>query len=157
GKSPAPFFLYLAYIAPHWPLHAREEDIAPHRERYRKLGWDQARAARFRQQQQLGLLSLDATLAARPAIVHDWKADKFQDWEAERMAVYAAQVTSIDRGVGRVVETLRQAGALENTLILFLSDNGAAPDGGLVPSDRGFGFGPQENNRAWRLDGGDIR
>lgn len=157
-SSPAkPFFLYLAYIAPHWPLHAREADIAPHRARYRQQGWDQCRAQRLQRQRELGLIPPEWELSPRPASIHDWKADKYPDWQAERMAVYAAQVTSIDRGVGRVLEAIRKAGGADNTLVMFLSDNGAAPDGGLTPTTSGFGFGPDKRNDAWRLDGVSIR
>lgn len=73
------------------------------------------------------------------------------------MAVYAAQVASIDRGVGRVIKAIRQAGVEDNTLVMFLSDNGAAPDGGLTPSVAGFGFAPKGKNDAWRVDGVAIR
>jgi arylsulfatase A-like enzyme len=152
-----PFFLYLAYLAPHWPLHAREADIAPHRERYRKQGWDEWRAERFKRQKEIGLTPSNWTLSPRPSTVHEWKTDKNPEWQAERMAVYAAQVDSIDRGVGRVMKAVRAAGVEENTLVMFLSDNGAAPDGGLIPTDAGFGFGPEAKNDAWRLDGVAIR
>ena len=74
-----------------------------------------------------------------------------------RMAVYAAQVASIDQGVGRVMAAVRRAGIADDTLVLFFSDNGAAPDGGLTPADDGFGFGPKAKNDAWRLDGVPIR
>src|SRR5262249_24346287 len=68
GGAPAqPFFLYLAYIAPHWPLHAPEKDIAPHRQRYRQQGWDQWRAQRFQRQREIGLLPKEWTLSPRPA------------------------------------------------------------------------------------------
>jgi arylsulfatase len=73
------------------------------------------------------------------------------------MAVYAAQVTCMDRGIGRILEALREAGAEANTLVLFLSDNGAAPDGGLAPTAGGFGFTPAGPNDTWRLDGAAIR
>ena len=152
-----PFFLYLAYVAPHWPLHAREADIAPHRERYRRLGWDQARAQRFQRQRDLGIIPKDWQLSPRPAGVHDWQTDKNQDWQAERMAVYAAQVSSIDQGVGRLLDVLKDQGIGDDTLILFLSDNGAAVDGGTMPSDSGFGFDAKNPNKAWRLDGVPIR
>lgn len=152
-----PFFLYLAYIAPHWPLHAREQDIAPHRERYRRLGWDQCRRQRFQRQRELGLVPKEWALSPRPGSVHDWQADKVHDWQAERMAVYAAQVAAIDRGVGRVLDAVRQAGVADNTLLLFLSDNGAAPDGGGAPTKSGFGFAPGEKNDRWRLDRVPVR
>jgi arylsulfatase len=157
GDARKPFFLYLAYIAPHWPLHAREPEIAPHRERYRRLGWDQCREQRFQRQRDMGLVPKEWSLSRRPEVVHDWKADKHQDWQAERMAVYAAQVTSIDQGVGRVLDAVRKAGVADNTLVLFLSDNGAAPDGDVNPTKSGFGFGPDKKNDAWRLDGIPIR
>lgn len=152
-----PFFLYLAYVAPHWPLHAREADIAPHRERYRKLGWDRCREERFERQRKLGVIPETWKLSQRPDAVHEWKSDKNPDWQAERMAVYAAQVTSIDRGVGQVMKAVQDSGTADNTLVLFLSDNGAAPDGGVLATDNGFGFGPKLKNDVWRLDGVAIR
>lgn len=155
GKEP--FFLYLAHIAPHWPLHAREAEIAPHRERYRQHGWDHWRAYRFERQRELGIIPKHWPLSPRPAAVQDWKADKHQDWQAERMAVYAAQVASIDRGVGKLRAVLQKAGAEDNTLILFLSDNGAAVDGGATPTVAGFGFDAKTPNKMWRRDGVPIR
>lgn len=157
GKPARPFFLYLAYIAPHWPLHAREADIAPHRQTYRQAGWDQCRALRFQRQRTMGLIPQEWALSPRPAGVHDWNADRDQNWQAERMAVYAAQVVSIDRGVGKVLQAVREAGVADNTLVLFLSDNGAAPDGGVIPTRGGFGFEPDRKNDSWRLDGVPIR
>ena len=73
------------------------------------------------------------------------------------MAVYAAQVETIDRGLGELLETVNRAGQADNTLVLFLSDNGAAPDGGLAPTASGFGFGPNAKNHRWRKDGVPIR
>lgn len=152
-----PFFLYVAHIAPHWPLHAREADVAHYREKYRKLGWDEVRRRRFESQRQSGLIPTEWNLASRSSGVRDWKADQFKVWQAERMAVYAAQVAAIDRGLGQFLQTLKEADEVDNTLVMFLSDNGAAPDGGLVPSKSGFGFSPSGNNTAWRKDGEAIR
>ncbi|MEQ9408714.1 MAG: arylsulfatase [Fuerstiella sp.] len=148
-----PFFLYVAYIAPHWPLHAREQDIAAYRQRYRQQGWDQWRQTRIMRQQQLGLLPGDQVPAPRPSSIHDWADDPHQDWQAERMAAYAAQISGVDRGVGRLLDVLRKSDRERNTLVLFLSDNGAAPDGGLRPSAGGFGFSPTADNTKWRKDG----
>jgi arylsulfatase len=73
------------------------------------------------------------------------------------MAVYAAQVAAIDRGLARLLEVLEAAGEADNTLVMFLSDNGAAPDGGVAPNESGFGFGPAQTNDRWRTDGVAIR
>lgn len=151
-----PFFLYVAHVAPHWPLHAREADIAPHRARYREHGWDDWRAERLKFQQAKGLVPAAWPLSPRPSTVHAWADDKFKDWEAERMAVYAAQVTSIDRSTGQILDALRECGELENTLVLFMSDNGAAPDGGVKPTTDGFGFGTNSPAGTWRLNGKDV-
>lgn len=152
-----PFFLYVAHIAPHWPLHAREDEVAGYRERYRASGWDQIRARRFESQRQAGFVPAGWKLSARLPGVRDWEADAHKDWQAERMAVYAAQVAAIDRGVGRLLQKVDDAGVADNTLVMFLSDNGAAPDGGLAPSASGFGFAPDANNAGWRKDGIAIR
>ncbi|MCF7784840.1 MAG: arylsulfatase [Prosthecobacter sp.] len=149
-----PFFLYVAHIAPHWPLHAREAGIAPHRARYRERGWDQWRDERLKFQRANGLVPAAWKLSPRPGTVHAWADDKFKDWQAERMAVYAAQVASIDLSTGRILDALRVSGELENTLVLFMSDNGAAPDGGVKPATGGFGF---TSANKWRLDGHDIQ
>lgn len=156
-RGPKPFFLYVAHIAPHWPLHAREADVARYRARYRSSGWDAIRLLRLESQRQSGLVPAAYQLAPRPRGVRDWKTDKYKEWQAERMAVYAAQVAAIDRGVGQLLQALEQAGEVDNTLVMFLSDNGAAPDGGLVPSQSGFGFGPKSRNQGWRKDGIAIR
>ncbi len=152
-----PFFLYVAHIAPHWPLHAREADTAPYRQQYREDGWDEWRARRFQKQHELGVIPDSWQLSPRPAGVRDWTADPHKDWQAERMAVYAAQVEAVDRGLGTLLKTLDKAGKTDNTLVLFLSDNGAAPDGGLSPSVGGFGFTPKAKNDRWRKDGVPIR
>lgn len=121
-----PFLLYLSHYAPHWPLHAKPEDIAIYRERYRTLGWDRAREDRLARLVEAGLLPRGTRLAPRDPRATPWVESGHQDWEAERMAVYAAQIDCLDQNVGRVVEALRETGADRNTLILFLSDNGSA-------------------------------
>jgi arylsulfatase len=156
-QGDAPFFLYVAHIAPHWPLHAREAGIAQFRRKYRELGWDACRAERFARQRETGLIPQGWALSPKPAGIADWSDEKHKDWQAERMAVYAAQVESIDRGLGRLLEIVDEAGKRDNTLVIFLSDNGAAPDGGLKPSRSGFGFSPDGKNDNWRNDGVAIR
>ena len=153
-----PFFLYFAHVAPHWPLHAREPDIAPHRSRYREKGWNGWSAARRANQLREGLIPADFKSAPWPADIGDWREDRHQGWQAERMAVHAAMVASIDASTGRLIDAIKQAGQFENTLFLLLSDNGAAPDGGLQPTDRMLGFSPGSNSaRTFRLDGVPLR
>ncbi|MDA1166046.1 MAG: arylsulfatase [Planctomycetota bacterium] len=156
-KKKEPLFLYVAHIAPHWPLHAREADVARYRKRYRDLGWDQTRQRRFERQRTAGLVPDDWQPAPQTSDVKVWKLDQHKDWQAERMAVYAAQVEVIDRGVGNLLQALKDAGEEDNTLVMFLSDNGAAPDGGIAPAGSGFGFGPKSQNDSWRNDGQAIR
>ncbi|MCE9545787.1 MAG: arylsulfatase [Planctomycetia bacterium] len=131
-----PFFLYLAYNAPHWPLQARPEDIEKYRDTYRQ-GWDALRDARHAKQIELGLLDKSWPLTPRDATAPAWdKMAKAKQADAAlRMAVYAAQVDRMDQQIGRVVSTLKELGRLDNTLILFLSDNGGCAEGGT------FGFG----------------
>ena len=156
-KNDAPFFLYLAYIAPHWPLHAPEDQVAPHRDRYREKGWNHWRQVRFQRQREMGLISKQWRLGPKAAAFADWKDAPNQDWQTERMAVYSAQVAAVDGASAGVLETVRKAGKENNTLFLFLSDNGAAPNMGTNPSAGGFGFEPGKDNSKWRLDGVPIR
>jgi arylsulfatase A-like enzyme len=150
-----PFFLYLAYTAPHWRLHARPEDIAKYRGKYRE-GWDVLREVRLRKQLEIGVVDPRWPLTASEREVPAWDtlslAERNRwDWV---MAVYAAMIDRMDQGIGRVMETLRRLGQHENTLVLFLSDNGACEEeppldsGGSDPSlpagARGsfWGYGP---------------
>jgi arylsulfatase len=120
-----PFFLYLAYTAPHWPLHAREEDIAKYRERF-SAGWDVLRDARLARLRETGVLRhVDALPPAQP--LPEWDESR-SDREIEKMAVYAAQVESLDRGVGRILDALAESGVDDDTLVLFFSDNGGCAE-----------------------------
>jgi arylsulfatase len=124
-RPASPFFLYLAFTAPHWPLHAKDEDIAQQAGRY-DAGWDVVRATRYERQKSLGVIDDRHTLSPRPASVPAWEeADDHATW-SRRMEVYAAMVSSLDQNIGRLVARLRDRGALDNTLIVFLSDNGGS-------------------------------
>ncbi|MGA2617729.1 MAG: arylsulfatase [Thermoguttaceae bacterium] len=140
-----PFFLYLAYNAPHFPLQAPQEEIAKFRGRY-KMGWDKLRAERHAKQISLGVVDKAWPLSPRPPAVRAW--ERLTPAEQERfdhiMAIYAAVVAHMDTAVGRFVAALGERGVLDNTLILFLSDNGAnaesGPDGrlkGKLPGSAG--------------------
>jgi arylsulfatase len=127
ARGSSPFFLYLAYTAPHWPLHAPEEDIARHRGRYLR-GWDALRRERHRRMLDLGIVLPEWPLSPRPGRLPTWEEAQDHEERDLRMAVYAAQIERMDRGVGRVIAAIRAAGKLEDTLVLFLSDNGASPE-----------------------------
>jgi arylsulfatase len=127
GREPAPFFLYLAYTAPHWPLQARPEDLARTRGRY-AAGWDAAREARLRRMADLGLVDPRWALAPRDPRVPPWEEAKDRELQELKMAVYAAMVERMDEGIGRVVAQLDRMGAADRTLVLFLSDNGASAE-----------------------------
>ncbi|MCU0419906.1 MAG: arylsulfatase [Cyclobacteriaceae bacterium] len=123
-ESEQPFFLYLAYTAPHWPLHAVKDKINKYRGKY-LVGWDSIRNHRHQKQLQLGLFDSPVRLSPREEVVPAWSevANK-EEWDL-KMAVYAAMMESVDEGIGKIVHQLEQTGQLDNTLILFLSDNGA--------------------------------
>lgn len=135
-----PFLLYLSHYAPHWPLHAKEADIAKYRKLYRDLGWDAAREQRLKRLIETGVLPASTKLAPRDPAAKPWSEAGHPGWEVERMAVYAAQIDCLDQNVGRVMETVRGT----NTLVFFLSDNGA--------SDKAVGQ-LDKNGRTWRSDG----
>ena len=126
-----PFFLYLAYNAPHFPLQAPPDEIAKFRGKY-KSGWDKLREQRHARQKELGVVDKAWPLSPRPPLVRAW--DKLNDQEKDRfdhiMAIYAACVAHMDTAVGRVVAALKQRGVLDNTLILFMSDNGGNAESG---------------------------
>jgi len=149
ATKPQPFFLYVAEYAPHWPLHAKPQDMARYRDLYRNLGWDEARARRHKRLIELGLINKNCPLSPRDARVPAWQDAPHKDWEAERMAAYAAQVDSLDQSVGRILDALRRAKADTNTLVLFLSDNGA--------SDQPWGRPLDKPGETWRLDGTPTR
>ena len=119
-----PFLMYVAYTAAHWPMHARERDIAKYRDRY-NAGYGPVAAARWEKQQTLGVVQAAWGLAP-PA--EDWTQVKNREFEARCMEVYAAMVTVMDEGIGRIVAELKSKGQLDNTLICFLQDNGGCAE-----------------------------
>ncbi len=118
-----PFFLYLSYTAPHWPLHAPEGDVRKVAGRY-DAGWDALRAARRERMVELGMVRADWPLAPRDPRAAAWDGAGHRAWEARRMEVYAAMVERMDSSIGRVLAALERQGVLDDTLIVFLSDNG---------------------------------
>lgn len=132
-----PFFLYLAHCAPHFPLMAPPEEIARFRGKYLK-GWDQLREERYRRQVEMGLIEPKWALSERPPASPAWDtlSRQEQDRFDHMMAIYAGMISAVDKSVGMVVDGLKQRGVLDNTLLLFLSDNGgnaeSGPDGRTV-------------------------
>lgn len=133
-----PWFLYLAFNAPHAPLQPLESDYKRYLGKY-DAGWDALNAARAAKQKKLGLMRTDTTITPRPDHIPAWDSltPEVRAWEARRMAAYAALVDRVDQELGRVVADLERARELQNTLILFVSDNGACPyDRRTVGHDR---------------------
>jgi arylsulfatase len=127
GRSTRPFFLYVAFPAPHWPLQAKPADLARYRGSY-GIGWDSVRDARWRRMTEYGILKPRWPLSPRDPRVPAWINAPNHDWHARRMEVYAAQVDSMDQAVGRILEKLKQIGRADNTLVMFLSLSGACGD-----------------------------
>jgi len=138
-----PFFLYFGHIAPHWPLQAKPADIDKYRGRY-EIGWDAVRQRRFARQQQLGIVSPDTALSPRDPQARAWSEMPAESRRelAYRMAVYAAQIDCIDQNAGRLVAKLKELNQFDNTLILFLSDNGCSAEGGPGGFSRGHPGAP---------------
>ena len=126
ARGSKPFFIHLAYNAPHYPLHAFPEDIARYRGKYR-AGWDALRKERYARQVAMGLVDPKWKLPAADSRSYDWSSAN-QDWEDLRMATYAAMVDRMDQNIGRVLQTLQELGLEENTIVMFLSDNGGCTE-----------------------------
>lgn len=154
--SGSPFFTMITHSAPHFPLQARPRDIARYRATYRK-GWDRIRAERFAQMRKAGLLPGVDQLPPRDRQVPAWSRVSHRRWQAERMAVYAAQVTSMDRSVGRLLRALEELRIRDNTIVMFLSDNGASAER-MGPTSSGAavsaGQGPMRSGNSARIDPG---
>ena len=158
SKNDKPFFMYLAYSSPHFPIHAPKESIDKNFSTYMK-GWDVLRAKRLEKQKKLGMFGPDVKLPPRSLVPvdrndiangysgkpnpawNDLDKDRQKDL-ARRMATFAAMVEHVDTGVGKVITKLKETGKLDNTLIFFLSDNGACyewgPFGFDGPSRQGY-------------------
>ncbi|MCB9881985.1 MAG: sulfatase-like hydrolase/transferase [Planctomycetes bacterium] len=123
----SPFFLYVAYTAPHWPMHALPEDIERYRGRYAE-GWDALREERLERMRALGIVDERWGITERDPEVPPWDEAEDHPWFERRMEVYAAMIDRMDQGIGRIVQALRDRGAFENTLFVFLSDNGGCAE-----------------------------
>lgn len=151
-KDHDPFFLYLAFNAPHWPLHARPDDIARYEDRYLG-GWEELREERYERQLELGMIDPRWKLTRRDRGAPPWKmlSPARKRMMAHKMAVYAAMVDRVDQNVGRLLETLRDLGIDDNTLVMFLSDNGACHESGPFGWESIPGYAP-----FWKTAGKEI-
>ncbi|MEO7392247.1 MAG: arylsulfatase [Ramlibacter sp.] len=122
-----PFFQYVAYTAPHWPLHAHDEDIAKYQGRFDK-GWDALREERLARLVKSGVLDKAWGLSERDPTQPPWTQAEHKAWLLRCMEVYAAQIDRMDQGIGRIIGELERGGELDNTLVIFMSDNGACAE-----------------------------
>ena len=118
-----PFFMYVAYTAAHWPMHARPHNIEKYKGKY-DCGWDAIRDARYRCLKQLGLIDPSWPMTPRDPKSPAWEDTKDKEWEIALMEVYAAMIDCMDQGIGQIVESLQKTGQYDDTVIFFLQDNG---------------------------------
>lgn len=148
-----PFFLYLAFNAPHWPIHAKEKDINKYMSTY-KAGWDKIREQRLAKQKKLGLFESSVKLTERDKKIPAWDSipeSKRAIW-IKRMATYAGAIDCVDQGVGRLIETLKKEKVYDNTLIVFMSDNGGCPEF-ISRKDKSYeAFGGPESFEAYQIN-----
>lgn len=122
-----PFFMYVSYNAPHWPLHARPQDIAKYKGVY-DSGWDNLRDTRYNRMVQLGLVDPAETPVAPNESNRPWDKETDKAFQAANMEVHAAMVDCVDKGIGRIIAKLKETGEYDNTIIVFTSDNGASSE-----------------------------
>jgi arylsulfatase len=144
AESDKPFFQYVAFTAPHWPLHAPERTVQKYLKRY-EMGWEKMRKARYERMIRIGLIDSKRWPLPPPERgVQDWDSVDNKQWRIRNMAIYAAMVDHMDQAVGRIVETLKRTKHFEDTIIIFTNDNGAANE-----HLSGNGWGSADNVIAW--------
>jgi arylsulfatase A-like enzyme len=126
-RPDTPFFLYLAYTAPHWPMHAPQDELERQAGRYEE-GWDVLRVHRFERMRTLGIVPEDTVLTERDPAVPAWDDAPHRAWQVRRMQVYAAMTERMDRGIGGVLDVLSETDVLDDTIVLFFSDNGGCSE-----------------------------
>jgi len=120
-----PFFMYVAYTAAHWPMHALAKDVVKYKGKY-DAGYEAIRKTRYEKSKQLGLIRDQWAMA--PQEGGAWEDVEYDDWEIRCMEVYAAMVDSMDQGIGRIVDELKRNDEIDNTLIFYLQDNGGCAE-----------------------------
>jgi len=148
-----PFFLYLAHTAPHWPLHAHPEDIARYDGIYSK-GWDHIRTARHETMNSSGVFQRSWNISPRDNSVHGWAQEQNKDWKASKMATYAAMVDRMDQSIGTLIAALKRLGQFDNTLVMFLSDNGGCAE--FMAEDGWAKFYPDQTHDGKQITMGNV-
>lgn len=120
-----PLFMYVAYTAAHWPMHALPEDIAKYKGRY-DAGYAAFRSSRLKRMKQLGVVPTNIAMSPQ---AEDWDKVQNREWELRCMEVYAAMVDRMDQGIGKIIDSLKQTDRYNNTLVLFMQDNGGCAEG----------------------------
>lgn len=150
-----PFFLYMPYTAPHFPLQAKPDDIAKYKGRF-DLGWDELRAERFSRMREMGLIDADCELSPKEgSAAGNWEEEPHKEWRLRAMEVYAAMVDCMDRNIGKLLELLERNGQLDNTIVMFLADNGGngefpvIKDTSLLPGGPDFKVGYGHYGYGW--------
>ena len=155
-KRPStPFFQYVAYTAPHWPLHAHSEDVARYAGRF-DAGWDELRRSRLQRMIDLGIIDTGWELTERDPRVLPWENAVDREWELRRMEVYAAQIDRMDQGIGRILRALEETDQWDDTLIIFLADNGGCAEE-LAPRAGGTGAGRNSIATEKTRDGREVQ
>ncbi|MBT3667046.1 MAG: arylsulfatase [Opitutae bacterium] len=149
NQNSDPFFLYIAYNAPHYPLHAPMNAVLKYNDVY-DLGWDNLRKTRYAKQLAIGLIPTKFKLSARASHVPSWDSIKPSEkkWEADRMEVFAAMIDLIDQNIGRIITDLKKRHVFDNTLFLFCADNGGCP----FERSRGRNLKPWDPKSYWTYD-----
>ncbi len=127
SKKEEPFFMYVSYNAPHWPLHAKPEDIAKYKGKYDE-GWDVMRERRYDRMVELGLIDPAQTPRAKNESGRLWENEADKKFQSANMEVHAAMIDCVDQGVGQIIAKLKATGEYDNTIIIFTSDNGASSE-----------------------------
>lgn len=142
-----PWFLYIAFNAPHAPLQPLKEDYEKYRQRYNG-GWDEMNRSRFEKQKKVGVIREETQASPRPDHIPAWDSvsPEIRDWESRRMAAYAALIDRVDQELGRIIADLEAKDELDNTLIVFVSDNGACP---YDRQNIGKDLKPYDSNSKW--------
>ncbi|MFT4022701.1 MAG: arylsulfatase [Flavihumibacter sp.] len=154
-KGQKPFFLYLSYTTAHWPLQAPEKAIAKYKGKYDQ-GWEKVQQARLAKMKKLKLI--DEQVQLPPFDSHSWEEEQYKESMARRMETYAAMVDIMDQGIGRVLDELKKKGILENTVIIFLEDNGGNAEGIGYGGPNGAGkFVAADTSKVQRLTNNDLQ